>query len=46
MPASVSPALVVSTFEGQSSFTETFRLLGIEKVETLRRFGAELEVGV
>lgn len=39
-------ALVVSTFEGQSSFTEAFRLLGVKKVETLRRFGAELEVGV
>ena len=40
-----SQALVVSTFEGQSSFTEAFRLLGIKNVETLRRFGVELEVG-
>lgn len=39
-------ALVVSTFEGQSSFTEALRLLGIKKVETLRRFGAELQVGI
>lgn len=37
-------ALVVSTFEGQTSFTEAFRLLGVKKVETLRRFGSELEV--
>jgi len=40
-----SRSLVVSTLEGQSSFTEAFRLLGIKKVETLRRFGVELEVG-
>ena len=39
-------ALVVSTFEGQTSFTEAFRLLGVRKVETLRRFGCELEVGI
>ncbi|HCC32360.1 MAG TPA: DNA-binding protein [Clostridiales bacterium] len=39
-------ALVVSTFEGQTSFVEAFRLLGVKKVETLRRLGAELEVGV
>lgn len=39
-------ALVVSTFEGQTSFTEALRLLGVRKVETLRRFGAELGVRV
>lgn len=39
-------ALVVSAFEGQSSFTEAFRLLGIKKVDTLRRFGNELGVDV
>jgi Zn-dependent peptidase ImmA (M78 family) len=39
-------ALVVSTFEGQSSFTEAFRLLGVKKVQTLRRFGTELGVGL
>ena len=39
-------ALVASTFEGQTSFTEAFRLLGVRKVETLRRFGSELEVGI
>ena len=41
-----SRALVVNTFEGQTSFSEAFRLLGVRKVETLRRFGSELEVGV
>jgi len=39
-------ALVVSTFEGQTSFTEAFRLLGIKKVETLRRFAHEVAVPV
>ena len=39
-------ALVASTFEGHTSFTEAFRLLGVRKVETLHRFGIELEVGV
>jgi Zn-dependent peptidase ImmA (M78 family) len=39
-----SRALIVNTFEGQSSFTEAFRLLGVKKVETLRRFGTELEI--
>jgi len=32
-------ALVVSTFEGRSSFTEAFRLLGFKKMETLREVG-------
>ena len=41
-----SRALVASVFEGQTSFTEAFRLLGVKKPETLRRFGAELGVGV
>lgn len=39
-------ALLASTFEGQSSFTEAFRLLGIKKVATLRRFGDELGLAV
>jgi hypothetical protein len=39
-------ALVISTFEGQASFTEAFRLLGVKKVETLRRFGKELGVAI
>lgn len=41
-----SRAVVVSTFEGQSSFTEAFRLLGFKKVVTLRRFGESLGVAV
>lgn len=36
-------AVVVSTFEGQSSFTEAFRLLGVKNASTLHRFAAELE---
>jgi len=39
-------ALVISTFEGQTSFTEAFRLLGVKSAKTLRRFGTELEIGV
>lgn len=36
-------ALLESTFEGHTSFTEACRLLGVKKVETLRRLGAEIE---
>jgi len=39
-------ALVVSTFEGQTSFTEAFRLLGIRKMATFRELGESLGVGV
>lgn len=39
-------ALVMTTFEGRNSFTEAFRLLGIRKVATLRRFGTELGLAV
>jgi len=39
-------ALVVSTLEGQSSFTEAFHLLGVKRVGPLRRFGAELGLAV
>jgi Zn-dependent peptidase ImmA (M78 family) len=35
-------ALVTSTWEGRSSFTEAFRLLGIKRIETLRSFGESL----
>ncbi len=36
-------ALVGSALEGQTLFTDAFRLLGISKVETLREFGRNLE---
>lgn len=39
-------ALVVSTWEGRSSFTEAFRLLGIKKMETFQRFGQSLGLPV
>lgn len=39
-------ALVESTFEGHTSFTEAFRLLGVRKAETLRRLGSEVAVAV
>lgn len=35
-------ALVVSTWEGRSSFTEAFRLLGIKRMETFRGMGESL----
>jgi Zn-dependent peptidase ImmA (M78 family) len=38
-------ALVVSTFEGRTSFTEAFRLLGFKKMATLREVGRSLGVG-
>lgn len=37
-------ALVVSTLEGQSSFTEAFRLLGLRKMATFRDLGQSLGV--
>lgn len=39
-------ALVVSTWEGQSSFTEAFRLLGFHKMSTFRDLGHSLGLGV
>jgi Zn-dependent peptidase ImmA (M78 family) len=39
-------ALVVSTLEGQSSFTEAFRLLGLRKMETFRDLGQSLGVRI
>ena len=39
-----SEAIVAKTLAGQNSFTETFRLLGIRNVETLRAFARELGV--
>jgi len=39
-------ALVVSTFEGRSSFTEAFRLLGFKKMATFRELGHSLGLSV
>ena len=35
-------ALVASTWEGRSSFTEAFRLLGVKRIETFRGMSASL----
>jgi len=35
-------AIVASTWEGRSTFTEAFRLLGCKKMETFREFGTHL----
>lgn len=39
-------AMVVSTLEGRTSFTETFRLLGLKKMATFHDLGHSLGVGV
>ncbi len=39
-------ALVVSTLEGRSSFTESFRLLGFKKMATFRELGHSLGIPV
>ena len=39
-------ALVASTLEGRSSFTEAFRLLGLKKMSTFRKLGDSLGLGV
>ncbi|MEW6271634.1 MAG: XRE family transcriptional regulator [Thermodesulfobacteriota bacterium] len=38
-------ALVISTLEGRSSFTEAFRLLGFRRMATFRELGHSLGVG-
>lgn len=38
-------ALVVSTLEGRSSFTEAFRLLGLKKMASFQELGHSLGVG-
>ncbi len=38
-------ALVVSTLEGRTAFTETFRMLGLKKMETFKELGHSLDVG-
>jgi Zn-dependent peptidase ImmA (M78 family) len=38
-------ALVISTLEGHTSFTEAFRLLGFKKMATFRELGENLGVG-
>ena len=38
-------ALVVSTLEGRTAFTETFRMLGLKKMETFNELGRSLGIG-
>lgn len=38
-------ALVVSTLEGRTSFTETFRMLGLKRMATFNELGRSLGVG-
>lgn len=38
-------AVVESTLEGRTSFTDTFRMLGLKKMATFNKLGRSLEVG-
>ena len=38
-------AIVASTLDGQTSFSATFRLLGVKKMETFNKLAANLDVG-
>ena len=38
-------AMVVSTLEGRTAFTETFRMLGLKKMATFNELGRSLGVG-
>lgn len=38
-------AIIASSLQGQGSFTEAFRLLGIKKMQTFRKLGISLGVG-
>ena len=38
-------AIVASTLEGQTSFSATFRLLGVKKMKTFNKLAANLGVG-
>ena len=39
-------ALIARTLEGQTTFTESFRLLGVKKVATFHELGRSLGVGL
>jgi hypothetical protein len=37
-------AVIASTYEGQTLFTDAFRMLGVKKEQTLRELGRTLQV--
>ena len=39
-------AMVISTLEGQTSFTETFRMLGFKKMKTFQELGSTLGIEI